>query len=543
MKLPCCTDAPVRATHAPLHSRRAYEQLKLRYESLELRAQQAAAQLAAALQRAAEAEELQQRLGRLQAEHAALRASTEAATGSAAGELAGLRATVASLRDEMADLRSVNEVLRQQATRAAPASGSLQHSLSVSLAGPAGGEAGGELERMPSAASLAGSAQPLGLTGRTRTSSDFGGEGLLSPAASASAADAASVQLSTLAEKERELVAARQHAAALEAELADVERECALRQAQEQALKEAVRDLQREIERQRLPGKQGERRCCAACCPRCLRHAGRHAAVLAGQARGAALAERAAQFNRCNSVSLAVGPSPADCHADRCPCLGQLPLPCMAGHPMSRAYRHSGVSLPAVDMEYFKNVLLRLYETGEAESLLPVVAQVGGLGGVEGLGWVCVGGWVGWAAGQRGGQGPQVGAALRAFAHCACPCHNTWPGHVLCARAAWYGPALQPLPAQADGRGRFALLPSSGRCCGCRRFSFAWEAPSLEPERCQDGLIFGARPTPGCTLQVLQFSPAELERCRDALQHRGGALASAAAASEWQWPRWRRSVP
>ena len=31
---------------------------------------------------------------------------------------------------------------------------------------------------------------------------------------------------------------------------------------------------------------------------------------------------------------------------------------------------------PAVDMEYFKNVLLRLYETGEAEALLPVVAAV-----------------------------------------------------------------------------------------------------------------------------------------------------------------------
>jgi len=28
-------------------------------------------------------------------------------------------------------------------------------------------------------------------------------------------------------------------------------------------------------------------------------------------------------------------------------------------------------------MEYFKNVMLKLYETGEAESLLPVVGQVG----------------------------------------------------------------------------------------------------------------------------------------------------------------------
>lgn len=234
---------------------RAYEQLKLRYESLELRAQQVQAQLATAQQRAGEAEELQERLGRLQAEHAALRATTEAATGSAAGELAALRATVASLRDELADLRSVNEVLRQQAARPAPSSGSLQHSLSVSLAaGLAPGDAGGDLERLPSTASLPGSAlPPLGLAGRGRTSSDFGGDGLLSPTS-----DTASAQLSALAERERELAAARQRAAALEAELADLERECSLRQAQEQALKEAVRDLQREIERQRLPGKQGE---------------------------------------------------------------------------------------------------------------------------------------------------------------------------------------------------------------------------------------------------------------------------------------------
>ena len=31
----------------------------------------------------------------------------------------------------------------------------------------------------------------------------------------------------------------------------------------------------------------------------------------------------------------------------------------------------------ADSIEYLKNVLLRLYETGEADSLLPVVAQVG----------------------------------------------------------------------------------------------------------------------------------------------------------------------
>lgn len=30
----------------------------------------------------------------------------------------------------------------------------------------------------------------------------------------------------------------------------------------------------------------------------------------------------------------------------------------------------------AVDMEYFKNVMLKLFETGQEESLLPVVATV-----------------------------------------------------------------------------------------------------------------------------------------------------------------------
>lgn len=45
---------------------------------------------------------------------------------------------------------------------------------------------------------------------------------------------AATAQLSALGEKERELAAARQRANTLEAELADLERECALRQAQEQ---------------------------------------------------------------------------------------------------------------------------------------------------------------------------------------------------------------------------------------------------------------------------------------------------------------------
>ncbi len=45
---------------------------------------------------------------------------------------------------------------------------------------------------------------------------------------------AATAQLSALGEKERELSVARQRANTLEAELADLERECALRQAQEQ---------------------------------------------------------------------------------------------------------------------------------------------------------------------------------------------------------------------------------------------------------------------------------------------------------------------
>lgn len=69
------------------------------------------------------------------------------------------------------------------------------------------------------------------------------------------------MQLSALAEKERELAAARQRASTLEAEVADLEQECVLRQAQETALKEAVRDLEREMERQRLPGKTGEVKC------------------------------------------------------------------------------------------------------------------------------------------------------------------------------------------------------------------------------------------------------------------------------------------
>lgn len=55
----------------------------------------------------------------------------------------------------------------------------------------------------------------------------------LCPAA-ASCHHAATAQLSALGEKERELAAARQRANTLEAELADLERECALRQAQEQ---------------------------------------------------------------------------------------------------------------------------------------------------------------------------------------------------------------------------------------------------------------------------------------------------------------------
>lgn len=32
--------------------------------------------------------------------------------------------------------------------------------------------------------------------------------------------------------------------------------------------------------------------------------------------------------------------------------------------------------LPTADMEYFKNVMLKLFETGETASLLPVVARV-----------------------------------------------------------------------------------------------------------------------------------------------------------------------
>ena len=295
---------------------RAYEQLKLRYESLELRAQQVQAQLAAAAARAGEADTLSDRLARLQAEHATLRASTEAATGNAQGELAGLRATVAALREEVADLRSVNEVLRQQAARQPPSgAGSRQQSLSQSVAaglGGGGSESSEALEAFPSSASLPGGGVAAG---RQPTGSE---DALLSPAASI--ADVASAQLSALADKERELASVLQRAAMLEAEVTDLERECMLRQTQvratvcgwwqllgtalscmrrtgrgwqcpppfpvsmisdcsappaanarcaplppgamvqEAALKEAVRELEREMERQRLPGKQGERR-------------------------------------------------------------------------------------------------------------------------------------------------------------------------------------------------------------------------------------------------------------------------------------------
>lgn len=275
---------------------RQYEQLKLRYESLELRAQQAAQQLAAATARAGEADALSARLEALQAEHATLRSELSAASGSRAGEVASLRATNASLKDELADLRSVNEVLREQLSRQPPpgsaaggsasgaalAGGSQASLLLAQLSGvPA--SLGGELERAGSGGSLASSAAGLG-SARQRTLSDAGAallspmDSLMSPLGDAGASGcaccpchvtagahgcvpllvrcqatyltdtcacpapslpvpartAASAQLSALAEKERELGAARQRAAGLEAELADLERECALRQAQEE---------------------------------------------------------------------------------------------------------------------------------------------------------------------------------------------------------------------------------------------------------------------------------------------------------------------
>ncbi|KAL4857882.1 UDP-glucuronosyltransferase 3A2 [Chlorella vulgaris] len=249
-------------------AKRQYEQLKLRYESLELRAQQAAQQLAAAAAQAVEAQGLHEQFERLQEEYAALRASSDAASGSRQGELAQLKATAASLRDEIADLRSVNEVLRQELARQ-PAPGFGPQGSSDLLQG---------LEERSASGISSASLQP---SSRQRTVSEQGngiGDVPATP-------DGAFMQLSALAEKERELAAARQRASTLEAEVADLEQECVLRQAQETALKEAVRDLEREMERQRLPGK-------------------------------------------------------------------------------------------TADMEYFKNVMLKLFETGEAESLLPVVAQV-----------------------------------------------------------------------------------------------------------------------------------------------------------------------
>lgn len=115
-------------------------------------------------------------------------------------------------------------------------------------------------------------------------------------------------------------------------------------------------------------------------------------------------------------------------------------------------------------MEYFKNVLLRLYETGEAESLLPVVAQVGrGAPGSEGRLHREAGG------GALACATPQVASASTAAA------------------------AGSPAPCSP------AQLP--------------------------------ARPPPAC-LQVLQFSPAEVARCKEALHGRSGHLAAGAGASE-----------
>jgi hypothetical protein len=152
----------------------------MRYESLELRGQQAQQQLAAAGARAAEADSLAERLARMQAEHAALRASSEAVSGSREGELAQLRATAASLRDELADLRSVNEVLRQQATRQPSSALSLQQQMSLGqAAGGGGGGLDGMLERSLSGASSA-SASASQLAGRQRTASEAGMDALLS---------------------------------------------------------------------------------------------------------------------------------------------------------------------------------------------------------------------------------------------------------------------------------------------------------------------------------------------------------------------------
>lgn len=197
----------------------------MRYESLELRAQQAQQALSAAAARAAEADSLSERLEQLQAEHAVLRASSDAASGSQQGELATLRAANAALKDEVTDLRSLSDVLREQLARQPGSAGSSGLNLASGGSGLPGGF---ELERDASLASLGA---------RQLSQSDAGGaplspmDSLMSPV-EAAGAQAAS-QLSALAGKDRELAAARQRAAALEAELADLEQECALRQAQE----------------------------------------------------------------------------------------------------------------------------------------------------------------------------------------------------------------------------------------------------------------------------------------------------------------------
>jgi len=123
--------------------------------------------------------------------------------------------------------------------------------------------------------------------------------------------------------------------------------------------------------------------------------------------------------------------------------------------------RHITSTLPVFgntdSIEYLKNVLLRLYETGEADSLLPVVAQV------------------------------------RQSLLTVKKCH-------------------------LDGQHAAAVFPL--QCC--------WAA--MNTASMLRLLQYGGPCT--CGLQVLQFSPAEVARCRDALHSRSGHLTAGAGTSE-----------
>lgn len=252
----------VQALEATEAAKRAYDQLKVRYESLEARLHAVQQQLVEVQQQAGGAEELRKQLEEVRGEQTALREHTRAASEAKDAEISRLLECNATLRDELTALRARTEQLQRSTT------------LDSGLGAAAGGSGFHHAER---SLSVSTSVSRMGDYGRGGAASDgLDMESML---------ESGSGHFVALAERDKMLHAAHRRAAELEHEVAELERECQLRQVQETALKEAVRDLQREIERLRLPGKTS-------------------------------------------------------------------------------------------DIEYLKNVLLKMYETGEAESLLPVVATI-----------------------------------------------------------------------------------------------------------------------------------------------------------------------